>query len=70
MERDSMKMIYARMMFAAEPMFVKLSPQEQFELVQHVANTLIGKIQRKEACINDSHILVLDTEHVETIDAK
>lgn len=62
LERDSMKLIYARMMFAAAPMFEKLTPQEQGTLVHKVANDLMQKIQSKADCERDAHILVIPDE--------
>ena len=41
---DTQKVIYAKMMMAAGPMFEKLSQHEQTQVVERVANDLIKKI--------------------------
>jgi hypothetical protein len=55
--RDNAKMIYGKVMLAAAPMFEKLEPNEQIELIQIIANKLMGRAQGKQMCEVDSHIL-------------
>ena len=56
----SQKVIYAKMMMAATPMFEKLSRPQQVKVVERVANELMKKISLEEACERDRHILAVD----------
>lgn len=58
--RDNAKVIFGKVMFAAAPMFEKLDSNEQAELVQLIANKLMGRVQGKQMCATDSHILDVD----------
>ena len=55
---DSQKVIYAKMMMIAGPMFEKLSRSQQVEVVERVANDLMKKISLEEASHRDKHIIV------------
>ena len=57
---DTQKVIYAKMMMAAGPMFEKLPAQQQVEVIERVANELMKKVQLEAACKRDIHILATD----------
>jgi len=58
---DNAKVVYGKIMLAAAPMFEKLDSNQQAELVQLVANKLMGRVQGKQMCEADSHILDVDS---------
>lgn len=57
---DNAKVIYGKIMLAAAPMFEKLDSNQQAELVQLIANKLMGRVQGKQMCQADAHILDID----------